>query len=114
VLNFANPDMVGHTGNIAATVAAIEHVDRCLGQVLAVLEGVGARVVVTADHGNAECMLEPDGSVNTAHTTNKVPLILLEEGRTLREGAGLSDVAPTMLCFLGLEVPPEMTGRPLC
>jgi len=114
VLNFANPDMVGHSGNISATVEAIEHVDRCLGKALKVLEGVRAKVIVTADHGNAESMLEPDGSVNTAHTTDWVPLVVLEEGAVLREGTGLSDVAPTVLCFLGLDVPPEMTGRPLC
>ncbi|MFH0915366.1 MAG: 2,3-bisphosphoglycerate-independent phosphoglycerate mutase [bacterium] len=114
VLNFANPDMVGHTGNIAATVEAIQHVDRCLGKVLKVLEGVGAKVIVTADHGNAEVKLEPDGSVNTAHTTDRVPLVLLDRDAVLREGAGLSDVAPTVLCFLGLDIPPEMTGRPVC
>jgi len=113
VLNFANPDMVGHTGNLAATVEAIEHVDRCLGTVLAVLAEVGAKVVVTADHGNAESMLEPDGSANTAHSTALVPLVVLEEGLHLRESAGLSDVAPTLLRFLGLEIPEEMTGRPL-
>ena len=114
VLNFANPDMVGHTGNLPATVEAIEHVDRCLGKVLKVFEGVGTKVIVTADHGTADVMLEPDGSVNTAHTTDRVPLVLLEEGADLSEGAGLSDVAPTVLCFLGLEIPAEMTGRPLC
>jgi 2,3-bisphosphoglycerate-independent phosphoglycerate mutase len=114
VLNFANPDMVGHTGDIPATVEAIQHVDRCLGRVLQVLEGLGAKVMVTADHGNAESMLEPDGSVNTAHTTDKVPLVLLDDRGSLREGAGLSDVAPTLLCFLGLDIPAVMTGRPLC
>ncbi|HLA81783.1 MAG TPA: 2,3-bisphosphoglycerate-independent phosphoglycerate mutase [Thermoleophilia bacterium] len=114
ILNFANPDMVGHTGNISAAVEAIEHVDRCLGRVLQVLEGVGAKIMVTADHGNAEAMIEPDGSMNTAHATNPVPLILLDSGAELREGAGLSDVAPTVLCFLGLKMPAEMSGRSLC
>lgn len=113
VLNFANADMVGHTGNIPATVRALEHVDGCLGRVVAALQKVGAKVIVTADHGNAESMLEPDGSPNTAHTTNPVPLVVLEQGVVLREGAGLSDVAPTILSFLGLETPPEMTGRSL-
>ena len=80
VLNFANPDMVGHTGDMPATVEAIEHVDRCLGRVLQVLEGVGAKVIVTADHGNAEEMLEADGDVNTAHSTGKVPLVVLDDG----------------------------------
>jgi 2,3-bisphosphoglycerate-independent phosphoglycerate mutase len=114
VLNFANPDMVGHTGDLDATIEAIEHVDVCLGRVLGVLERMGAKVLVTADHGNAEALLEPDGRASTAHTTNPVPLILLEDGAVLREGAGLSDLAPTLLCFLGLEVPEEMTGRSLC
>jgi 2,3-bisphosphoglycerate-independent phosphoglycerate mutase len=114
VLNFANPDMVGHTGDIPATVEAIQHVDRCLGRVLKVLQGAGAKVIVTSDHGNAESMLEPNGDVNTAHTTAKVPLLVLDEGVTVRDGAGLADVAPTILCFMGLEVPAAMTGRPLC
>jgi 2,3-bisphosphoglycerate-independent phosphoglycerate mutase len=106
--------MVGHTGNIPAAVSAVEHVDRCLGKAVQVLKGVGAKIMVTSDHGNAEGMIEQDGSGNTAHSTNLVPLVLLEEGAKLREGAGLSDVAPTILRFLGLEVPPEMTGRPIC
>ena len=114
VLNFANPDMVGHTGNLKATVEAVEHVDRCLGRVLEVLEPLGAKVIITADHGNAEYMLEPDGTINTAHTTNPVPLMMLDESVVLREGAGLSDLAPTLLCFLGLDVPAEMSGRSLC
>ena len=113
VLNFANPDMVGHTGNVPATVEAVGHVDRCLGRVLQVLEGRGAKVIVTADHGNAEDMLEADGATNTAHSTGRVPLVMLERGARLREGAGLSDVAPTLLEFLGVDAPPEMTGRTL-
>lgn len=113
VLNFANPDMVGHTGNLPATVEAIGHVDRCLGRVLTLLEEVGARVIVTADHGNAEEMVESDGATNTAHSTGKVPLVLLERGARLRGGAGLSDVAPTVLGFMGLRAPAEMTGRSL-
>jgi len=114
VLNFANPDMVGHTGNLQATIEAIEHVDRCLGRVLSVLEDAGAKVIVTADHGNAENMLEGDGSGNTAHSTGKVPLVVLNRSLSLREGAGLSDVAPTLLDFLCLPIPPEMTGKTLC
>jgi 2,3-bisphosphoglycerate-independent phosphoglycerate mutase len=113
VLNFANPDMVAHTGNIPATIKAIEHVDRCLGEVLEILAGVGAKVIVTADHGNAEEMLQPDGSMSTAHSTDKVPLIVLEHGISLREGAGLADVAPTLLRFLGIAKPEAMTGQPL-
>jgi 2,3-bisphosphoglycerate-independent phosphoglycerate mutase len=114
ILNFANPDMVGHTGNLAATVEALEHVDTCLGRVLEVLVSLEAKVMITADHGNAEDMLTADGSANTAHTTNPVPLIVLRDAVSLREGAGLSDLAPTLLCFLGLAVPSEMTGRSLC
>jgi 2,3-bisphosphoglycerate-independent phosphoglycerate mutase len=114
VLNFANPDMVGHTGVLSAAVEAVGHVDRCLGKVLLVLEQVGAKVIVTADHGNAEEMLESDGAHSTAHSTNRVPLVVLDHGVQLREGAGLSDVAPTLLCFLGLDQPAEMTGRSLC
>jgi len=114
ILNFANPDMVGHTGDIAATVEAIEHVDRCLGQVLKVLEAMGAKVIVTSDHGNAEAMLEADGDRNTAHTTAQVPLVILDAEAKVRDGAGLADVAPTILCFMRLDPPAEMTGRPLC
>jgi len=113
VLNFANPDMVGHTGCLPAAVEAIEHVDRCLGVVLRVLEAVGAKVIVTADHGNAEEMVEGNGETSTAHSLNKVPLVVLEPGVLLREGAGLADVAPTILDFLGLQAPAEMTGRSL-
>jgi 2,3-bisphosphoglycerate-independent phosphoglycerate mutase len=114
VMNFANPDMVGHTGDIPATIAAVEHVDRCLGKALGILERVGAKVMVTADHGNAEAMLQSDGTVDTAHSMDRVPLVVLEEGLALREGAGLSDIAPTVLCFLGLPAPAEMTGTALC
>lgn len=114
VLNFANPDMVGHTGDMAATIEALEHVDTCLGRVLQALAPLGAKIMVTADHGNAEAMLESDGSLSTAHTTNPVPLVVLDETVDLRDGAGLADIAPTLLCFLGLEIPTEMTGRPLC
>jgi len=98
---------------VSATVEAVGHVDRCLGRVLQVLEGSGAKVIVTADHGNAEDMLEADGATNTAHSTGSVPLVMLERGAKLREGAGLSDVAPTLLEFLGVDAPPEMTGRTL-
>jgi 2,3-bisphosphoglycerate-independent phosphoglycerate mutase len=114
ILNFANPDMVGHTGNLPATVEALEHVDRCLGKVLGVLKVAGAKVIVTADHGNAEVVETPEGSVDTAHSTNSVPLIVVDGCPRLREGAGLSDVAPTLLAFLHLPCPAEMTGRSLC
>ncbi len=114
VLNFANTDMVGHTGNIPATIEAVGHVDRCLGEVVAVLHNAGASVMVTADHGNAERMLDAEGAMNTAHSGGKVPLVVLQEGLRLREGAGLADVAPTILGLLGLKTPEEMTGRSLC
>ena len=114
VLNFANPDMVGHTGNIPATVAALECVDDCLGRAVGILTVSGAKIIVTADHGNAEAMLQADGSVDTAHSTDRVPLVVLDEKARLRDGAALADIAPTILDFLGLVAPREMTGRPLC
>ncbi len=113
ILNFANPDMVGHTGDIPAAVTAIEIVDGSLRKVVGtVLEGEGA-CIVTADHGNAEHMLEPDGSPNTAHTTNPVPLILTAEGSTLRDGGILADVAPTALELLGIPQSEGMSGHSL-
>lgn len=113
IINFANPDMVGHTGVIPAAVKAIEAVDACLGRVVeAVLESGGA-CLITADHGNADNMLEPDGSPNTAHSLNPVPVIVTAEGFDLAEGGILADVAPTILDALGIEQPPEMTGRSL-
>jgi 2,3-bisphosphoglycerate-independent phosphoglycerate mutase len=114
VVNFANPDMVGHTGAIPAVVAAVEATDRCLGRVVECVEQTGGVCLVTADHGNAEVMLEPDGvSPHTAHTSNPVPLVVTDEGLALREGGELSDLAPTILGLLGLAVPEGMTGRSL-
>jgi 2,3-bisphosphoglycerate-independent phosphoglycerate mutase len=111
VVNFANPDMVGHTGLIPAVVKAVETVDACLGEVVAAVERAGGVCLVTADHGNAETMLEPDGvSPHTAHTTNLVPLVLTAHGYALSDGE-LSDLAPTILALLRLEQPPELTGR---
>jgi 2,3-bisphosphoglycerate-independent phosphoglycerate mutase len=113
VINFANPDMVGHTGVIPAAVAAIETVDECLGEVVAAVHASGGACIVTADHGNADNMLEPDGSPNTAHSLNPVPLIVTAQDVQL-EGEGiLADVAPTALALLGFEQPPQMTGRSL-
>jgi len=114
VLNFANPDMVGHTGVIPAVVKAVETVDTCLGRVVDRVTELGGVCLVTADHGNAEVELEPDGSPHTAHTTNVVPLIAttsLERG--LREGGELADLSPTALRLLGLNPPAEMTGKDL-
>lgn len=114
VVNFANPDMVGHTGSIPAVVRAIETVDGCLRQVVDAVRAAGGVCLVTADHGNSEKMLEDDGvSPHTAHTTNPVPLILTEEGTALRGGGEASDLAPTVLALLGIPQPVEMTGRSL-
>jgi 2,3-bisphosphoglycerate-independent phosphoglycerate mutase len=115
VVNFANPDMVGHTGSIPAVTTAVEVTDECLGVVIEATRAAGGVCLVTADHGNAEQMLEPDGvSPHTAHTTNPVPLVLTSSEVVLKEGGELSDLAPTTLWLLGLEVPAEMTGERLC
>jgi 2,3-bisphosphoglycerate-independent phosphoglycerate mutase len=113
IINFANPDMVGHTGVIPAAVKAIETVDGCLGRVLEVVEATGGACVVTADHGNADHMLEEDGSPNTAHSMNPVPLVVAAEVGALREGGTLADVAPTVVALLGLEQPKQMSGKSL-
>ncbi len=114
VINFANPDMVGHTGVIAAAVEAIETVDTCLGRIVEAVHSTGGVCIVTADHGNADHMLEPDGSPNTAHSLNPVPLVVTRDDIGLDATAGiLADVAPTALALLGIAQPPEMTGRSL-
>jgi 2,3-bisphosphoglycerate-independent phosphoglycerate mutase len=113
IINFANPDMVGHTGVIEAAVTAIETVDACLGEVVRAVEQNGGVCVITADHGNADQMLEPDGSPNTAHSKNPVPLIVTADVGELRGDGTLADVAPTLLALLGEEPPDAMSGRPL-
>jgi 2,3-bisphosphoglycerate-independent phosphoglycerate mutase len=113
IINFANPDMVGHTGVIPAAVAAIEAVDACLGEVVGAVHASGGACVITADHGNADHMLEPDGSPNTAHSLNPVPLIVTVAGLALRDGGILADVAPTVLKLLGEAQPAGMTGTSL-
>ena len=113
IINFANADMVGHTGVIPAAVAAVETVDHCLGEVVHAVHGSGGVCVITADHGNADHMLEPDGSPNTAHSLNPVPLIVTTPGVALRDGGVLADVAPTIVELLGYEQPPAMTGTTL-
>ncbi|MEA2419167.1 MAG: 2,3-bisphosphoglycerate-independent phosphoglycerate mutase [Thermoleophilaceae bacterium] len=113
IINFANPDMVGHTGVIEAAVRAIETVDGCLGRVVETVHESGGVCVITADHGNADNMLEPDGSPNTAHSMNPVPLIVTADVGGLREGGILADVAPTVLALMGEEQPQAMTGEPL-
>ena len=114
IINFANPDMVGHTGVIPAAVAAIETVDACLGDVVRAVQDSGGALLITADHGNADEMLEDDGSPDTAHSLNPVPVVVTVEGATLDpDGGVLADVAPTILEMLGIEQPAEMTGRSL-
>jgi 2,3-bisphosphoglycerate-independent phosphoglycerate mutase len=115
VVNFANPDMVGHTGKLEAAIAACAAVDRNLGRAVAALEKVGGAMIVTADHGNCEMMVDPvTGGPHTAHTTNPVPVILVggPAGAGMRNGR-LADLAPTVLDLMGLPLPPEMTGRTL-
>ena len=115
ILNFANPDMVGHTGSLSAAIKAVEAVDECVGKVVTAIENQKANLIVTADHGNAEQMIDyKTGEPHTAHTTNLVPLILISERENvkLREGK-LADIAPTLLELMGLEKPKEMTGESL-
>jgi 2,3-bisphosphoglycerate-independent phosphoglycerate mutase len=114
--NYANGDMVGHTGSIPATLKAVETVDQCLARIVGAAEATGARLLVTADHGNCEMMIDPEtGGPHTAHTTNPVPFLVVDGGNahTLRSGGALCDVGPTILGLLGLEQPAEMTGRDL-
>ena len=123
VINFANPDMVGHTGNMDATIKAIEKVDKCIGKIVNATGEMGGSILITADHGNAEVMKGPAGEPWTAHTTNKVPLIFIEGEKRkipnmgneiyLRDNAGLADIAPTLLQLLRLPIPKEMTGKSL-
>ena len=123
VINFANPDMVGHTGNMDAAITAIETVDKCIGKIVNSTGKMGGSILITADHGNAEVMKGPEGEPWTAHTVNKVPLIFIEGERRkipkmgneilLRENAGLADIAPTLLQLLNLPIPKEMTGKSL-
>src|SRR6185437_6445868 len=104
IINFANPDMVGHTGVIPAAVTAIETVDRCLGEVVRAVQESGGALLITADHGNADEMLEDDGSPDTAHSLNPVPVIVTVDGSSLDpDGGVLADVAPTILEMLGIE-----------
>lgn len=115
VLNFANPDMVGHTGVLDATEKALQVVDRCIGRIVDRVRALGGITLITADHGNAEQMIDEDGGPLTAHTLNPVHLILVDESRrsaTLRDGI-FADVAPTILGLMGLAVPAEMTGQSL-
>ena len=116
ILNFANCDMVGHTGVFDAAVKAVSTVDECVAKVVDKILEVGGNAIITADHGNADKMQEEDGSPFTAHTTNLVPFILVGKDlkdKKLRKGGILADVAPTFLDMMGIEVPEEMTGKSL-
>jgi len=117
IVNFANADMVGHSGKIEPTVKAVETVDACLARIETVVRTKGGAILITADHGNAEMMIDPTtGGPHTAHTTNPVPFIMVaKNGKqfTLRPGGSLRDVSPTMLGMLGIDEPQEMTGQDL-
>jgi 2,3-bisphosphoglycerate-independent phosphoglycerate mutase len=116
ILNFANCDMVGHTGIESAAIKAVETVDTCAGRIIAKVRELGGAVLITADHGNAEQMQDEGGEPFTAHTTNPVWLVLVDDSRKgakLREGGRLADIAPTMLKMLGIAQPREMTGESL-
>lgn len=111
ILNYANPDMVGHTGVLSAAIEAVQHIDKCLEKTVTAILNQGGAAIITADHGNCDKMYEADGSPFTAHTTNPVPLLVVGAGDVkLREGGVLADLAPTMLKLMGLEVPAEMEG----
>jgi 2,3-bisphosphoglycerate-independent phosphoglycerate mutase len=113
VINFANADMVGHTGVIDATISGVETVDRCIGEVIRTVHSSGGVCVITADHGNAEQMLDEEGGPSTAHSTNPVPLVVTRAGLEVRPAGTLGDVAPTVLQLLGIDQPAAMTGRSL-
>ena len=115
IVNFANPDMVGHTGIMEAAIKAIEVVDECVGKTVDAILDVDGQMFICADHGNAEKLLDEDGEPFTAHTTNPVPfgLVNYDEDYTLREGGCLADIVPTMIEMMGMEQPAEMTGKSL-
>jgi 2,3-bisphosphoglycerate-independent phosphoglycerate mutase len=113
ILNYANCDMVGHTGVFAAAQAAVEAVDTCVGKTVEAVLEMGGTALITADHGNADKMTEEDGSPFTAHTTNPVPFCVVGHQCELREGGRLCDIAPTMLQILGIDQPADMDGKSL-
>ena len=112
ILNFANCDMVGHTGNLEAAIKAVEAVDENLGRIYAKIQELGGLLIVTADHGNCELMIDENDNVITSHTTNKVPFIICNPDYVPRDGK-LGDIAPTILDIMNLEIPKEMTGESL-
>jgi 2,3-bisphosphoglycerate-independent phosphoglycerate mutase len=116
ICNYANADMVGHTGNFEATIRSIETLDTCLAKIVLVAQEYGMEILITADHGNAEKMRSndsPNAQVHTAHTSNLVPLIYIGRQAEISPNGCLSDLAPTMLSLMGLDIPMEMTGKPL-
>ena len=114
ILNFANADMVGHTGVMEAAIKAIETLDECVPQIVDAVLAKGGQILLTADHGNADEMLDENGNVMTAHSLNDVPLInISSDPLPLKDGGRLCDIAPTMLKLMGLDIPEEMTGTPL-
>ena len=114
ICNYANPDMVGHTGNLEAAVQAIETIDRCLARVRRAVSAAGGEMLITADHGNAEQMRDAKtGQAHTAHTTHPVPLVYVGRDARMLDNGALSDIAPSLLYMMGIEPPREMTGRPL-
>jgi 2,3-bisphosphoglycerate-independent phosphoglycerate mutase len=117
LVNYANPDMVGHTGKLTPAVSALETIDACIGRIITAAAAAKATVFITADHGNCETMVDPKtGQPHTAHTTNPIPFIAIADdltGRKLRAGGRLADVAPTVLDRMGLRQPPDMDGRSL-
>lgn len=112
ILNYANLDMVGHTGVFEAAVRAVEAIDHCIGRVFDSIRDAGGLLIITADHGNAEKMIDENGGIHTAHTSNPVPFLICEKSLRLRSGI-LADIAPTLLEILGIRKPEEMTGRSL-
>jgi 2,3-bisphosphoglycerate-independent phosphoglycerate mutase len=114
VCNYANSDMVGHTGNFDAAKRAVEALDTCIGRVVAAARNAGCEVLITADHGNAEMMHDPaTGQAHTAHTLNRVPFLFVGRPAMVAPDGALQDIAPTMLALMGLPQPTEMTGHPL-
>ncbi len=110
ILNFANPDMVGHSGKLEPTIKAIETVDECLGKIVDKIHALGGNVIITADHGNSDEVVTVDGKPMTTHTTNPVPVIVTKEDIQVRDGGILADLAPTLLDLLNIDKPEDMTG----
>ena len=114
IMNFANGDMVGHTGNMEKTIKAVETVDECVGKIVDVLEKLDGEAIITADHGNCEQMIDlKTGEAVTSHTTNRVPIIVTSKRVKGIESGALTDISPTILELMGMDIPEEMTGKSL-